>query len=201
MGINAAQASALILAGGQSRRFGSNKAHARVHGKPMVNRVFDVLDACFKDVAISTADPSISFDVPAPHIPDVYPNTGPLSGLYSGFIRTTAPWLFVAAVDLPFITTQAVHLMLEACENTVDGVIATDGKKAQPLFGCYHSRITPALEAFLKQGERAVFSFIKTQNINTVQLPAAVLQNINRPADLPKHQANFKQTGDGTSTR
>lgn len=185
MAISVDEASALLLAGGQSRRFGHNKALAHVDGQPMIKRVYDTLDVCFETVLISTAASDTQFDIPATHIADRYPNTGPLGGIYAGLAYTKHPWLFVSAVDLPFITPAAIHQILSACHPAIDGVIATDGNYPQPLFGCYHTRLATPLKQFLQTGGRAVFRFIEMHTIQTTAMPAKVLTNINYRDDLP----------------
>ncbi len=195
MAIRAEETTALILAGGQSRRFGENKARAQVAGQPMITRVFDVLDACFPTVLISTAIPGISFDLPVQHIPDLYPDTGPLGGIHAGFAHAVSPWLFVCAVDLPFITPEAVHQILTACSDAMDGAMATDNNRAQPLFGCYNTKLAAPIDQFLVAGGRSVFRFLETQNIKTVHVPADVLQNINYPEDLPNQSGKFEADG------
>lgn len=195
MAICADEVAALLLAGGQSRRFGSNKAHAYVDGLPMINHVYNVLDACFPSILISTATPDIRFAMPAQHIADPYANTGPLGGIYAGMMHAQQPWLFVSAVDLPRITSAAVHQILNACHPDIDGVIATDGNHAQPLFGCYHTRLKTPLNQFLQAGERAVFRFIEAHAIQTTEMPAEVLTNVNYPDDLPSGGEKFQANG------
>ncbi len=188
MGIAADQVTALVLAGGQSRRFGSDKAHALIDGRPMAMRVFDMLNACFSTVLISTGHADRTFDIPAKHIADCIPDAGPLGGIHAGLNEiqsTDAMQLFVAAVDLPFITTEAVQQLLQAADDTTDVVMGTDGMQPQPLFGCYHRKLLNPLHRFLANDDRAVRNFLKQLRTRTVLLPGDVLKNINHPADMP----------------
>ena len=49
--------SAAVLAGGESRRFGQDKARALLGGKPLVSHVFETLETLFEDVLIVTNQP------------------------------------------------------------------------------------------------------------------------------------------------
>ena len=73
--------SGAVLAGGESRRFGQDKAHAILAGKPLVTHVVETLQALFEDVLIVTNEPVSyeHFDVTV--VSDIVRGAGSLGGL------------------------------------------------------------------------------------------------------------------------
>ena len=78
---------AAVLAGGESRRFGSSKAHALLGGNPLVRHVLEPLQRLFDDVTIVTQDPAsyASFDVDV--VADILPGAGALGGVLTALVH------------------------------------------------------------------------------------------------------------------
>lgn len=81
---------AIILAGGENRRFQSHKALAEIKGRRIVERTLELLVKHFKAVHISTITPEF-FYLGVPLIGDIVEQRGPMNGIYSSCMCTGAP--------------------------------------------------------------------------------------------------------------
>lgn len=179
----------LILAGGYSRRFGREKAWHLVQGKPMIAHVLDAVSTVVDDIQISvrSLQQATRFERYGSCVVDLYPNHGPLAGIHAGWQQTTTDWLLVVGCDMPFLTSDALRLLLDVAGTTTDAVVGQDADgRLHPLCACYHRRTLPVVTERLAQRQLALTDVLASfQTVRTVCLPSGVLRNINRMRDLP----------------
>ena len=180
---------ALLLAGGQSRRFGSDKAAAEVDGEAMIRRVYRAAAPHVDTVLVAVDHAERRYDLPGPaaYVVDAVPNAGPLAGLVAGLRAADAPWLLALACDLPFLTPDALVPLLRAPRGACEAVVAVDGsERLQPLCALYQvDAIRPVAERYLEEGRRALHALLDVLTVETVALSDEVLRNVNAPSDLP----------------
>ncbi len=175
----------VVLAGGQSRRFGSDKALVLVDGRSLLLRVLDVVSSVTTPVFVSVAERERRYDVAAEHLVDRCPGAGPLAGLHAGLLAATTPWLLLCACDLPFITSELLRRLLLERSDDPDAVLARVDGEPQPVCALYHRRIIAAVEDRLEGKTHSMKGLVdRLPQVRFVDVPAAVLRNINRPSDL-----------------
>jgi molybdopterin-guanine dinucleotide biosynthesis protein A len=96
-----ADCTAVILAGGDSRRMGQDKAMLSLDGKPLLQHVIDAVTQVFPYVMISVRQPRDGLGLP--QIRDAQTHAGPLAGLAAALASIDTPWLFAVACDMPFV--------------------------------------------------------------------------------------------------
>lgn len=208
--------SAAILAGGRSRRFGQDKARFAVAGQSMLQRVAHALQTqanhtpLFNQYLLIGGQNSYP-ELAWPNYPDIYPNTGALGGVHSALFHakqqasaltdvqtaTTAHWVAVSAVDMPFLDATFWRWLLSFihhADTPADSqvIIPQDAHgRLQPLAALYHISMLEVLETALHQQcysvQRALD--LAVQHIVTPQhwpqhTPSSWLANINYPSDL-----------------
>ena len=95
----------LILAGGGARRMGgADKPALEVGGRPLIETVRSALRDAGRIVVVG----------PGGDIAEDPPGGGPLAALAAGLRLCEAPVVAVLAADLPFVTVEAVALLVEA---------------------------------------------------------------------------------------
>ncbi len=178
--------SGLILAGGRSRRFGSDKAAHDIGGQAMIERAFETVSTVTDDVIVSVRYGNQRYEIDAEHVADRYRGLGPLAGLDAGFRRARHDWVFVLACDLPQISHPDVRRLVEHCASGAEAVVAIDAdERPQPLCACYYR---PAAERHVKQllQRRHLSMMGLLQHLDVVKVPLSeeALVNVNRRADL-----------------
>ena len=144
-----ADCTAIILAGGDSQRMGSDKASLLLGEQTLLQRVITTMQQIFPQVIISVRQPRP--DINLPQVCDEQLNAGPLAGLVAGLSRVNTPWAFAVACDMPFVETAVVELLGKRRSNYQAVVPVVQGHP-QPLVAFYASSCLPVMrECLLKQ--------------------------------------------------
>ena len=77
------QIAGIVLAGGRSSRFGSDKGLHPYQGKPLAEHAIDILRPNFPTLIVSTNNPDAYAYLDLPMVTDIYPGCGPIGGIYS----------------------------------------------------------------------------------------------------------------------
>ncbi|WP_395671680.1 molybdenum cofactor guanylyltransferase [Phenylobacterium sp.] len=183
----------LVLAGGRSSRFGSEKAMTQIGGRPMIALCADALEAC--EVLAVSARPASGAAAWAavrglPVLADANGLAhGPLAGVHAGLQWATAAGaeaLATTPCDTPDLPADLLPRLLEALGPDVPGVVATGpGGRLAPLCALWRVSQGPALTAALAGGAHPpVQALLDELGFRHVAFGAGVLTNINTPADL-----------------
>lgn len=182
----------VILAGGKSSRFGSNKALAILHGKPLIKHVADTVTSIFQDCLLVTNTPEQYGFLNMPMVGDRYRNMGPLAGIHTALTKITTPRAFIVACDMPCVSTELIRYLCAIDEQEYDVIIPWHEKGQEPLFGIYHKKAAVVIESYLKQRNCQIIKILEellVRRIDEDELLAitgdfSCFKNINRPADL-----------------
>ncbi len=173
-----------ILAGGRSRRFGSDKARAEIEGLPLILYVAESLADVADSVTVVAREASVYADLGLRTIGDVVRNKGPLGGLLTAIDdRGHDGWVFVTACDWVGIQGCWVRRLLS--ERRAGRVVLFESPRDQPLFGLYHTSVRAAVAKQIELGRLKMLHLL--EEIDIVRVPApdgwnrAV--NLNQPMD------------------
>jgi len=100
---------AIILAGGDSQRMGSDKAKLLLGDQTLLERVIVTMRQMFPEVILSVRQPRPGIELP--QVCDARDYAGPLAGLVSGLGHITTPWAFAVACDMPFVVPELIELL------------------------------------------------------------------------------------------
>jgi molybdopterin-guanine dinucleotide biosynthesis protein A len=101
----------IVLAGGENRRMGKDKAFLRVAGVPMIEHVLRALRKSVERIIIVTNSPGVYASYDALVIPDACNKRGPLTGIYSGLLHSRDEYNVVVACDMPFLNPRLLSYM------------------------------------------------------------------------------------------
>lgn len=137
----------VILAGGQSRRMGFNKAEADMHGQFMLMRMIDKLKEITPSVLVSCGTvvyPYISW----PQVPDEQPQCGPLGGIYSVLKASSTSLNLVVSCDMPLVSTSLLKYIVGCALESVSLITMPIDDEGAPQMMCavYHKDILPFIE-------------------------------------------------------
>jgi len=148
---------AVILAGGESRRMGADKAGTLLHGKPLLQHVLEQLEPLFADIVISVREQRD--DIACAQIIDTSEGRGPMVGMMAALEQVKTPWIFVIGCDMPFASAPLIEL-LAAKRRNHDAVICYAHDRPQPLFGFYATSCLPMMRVRLERGERSMMRLL-----------------------------------------
>ncbi len=143
----ARDACALVLAGGESRRFGSDKALAPFRGEPLIAHVLRGLrQAGFAQIAVAAKLPEkyAAAAGSAELLTDARSVQTPLAGLATGLRASRHALVFACAADMPFAAEPALIDALTAAAAGHDAAVPHAGGSLQPL--CAVWRRQPCLD-------------------------------------------------------
>jgi len=159
LGATDPEAAALVLAGGRSRRFGSEKAMAQIGGRPLIAYAVDAMAACGLEVAVSARAGSGAAAWAGrnglPVLADIAGDgQGPLAGVRAGLLSAADRGfqrLLTAPCDLPAITPE-VLLRLLAAARPGEAVYAASPGGDHPLCAVWPMAAEAALREALADG-------------------------------------------------
>ena len=181
-----------ILAGGGSRRFGSDKAFAYHKGKTLLERTVEKASHLTEDIYILAKKPDLYTSIGCPVLSDSFPVSTPLNGIISIFPYVKG-WLLLLACDIPFFDIGVLDLLWESRDAEKASVIRINGKY-QPFLGLYPRSVLHFWEDAFVRGDfhlqRVVESMprIVYEEYELVQMGFEIssFSNINTPEDLAK---------------
>jgi molybdopterin-guanine dinucleotide biosynthesis protein A len=151
----------LILSGGRSRRFGSDKAQAVLAGQTLAERVVVRARHQVDQLIISTNElsPPAVFEA-YPRLADVIGGSrGPLAGILTGLQwvesnQQDCREIITFSVDSPFFPEDLVVRLLDVNRKRDVPVIASSGGRSHPVFGLWPVSLCQSLRKFMQENER-----------------------------------------------
>ena len=175
---------ALILCGGRSSRMGRDKTLLPAGSGTFLSRAVAFWQPLCCAVLLASGSDSHFDETPGavPQLPDRYPGCGPLAGLHAGLCAAQTPYLLISAVDMPFLTADAVLPLMQGVQGHDACVYLKDGRP-EPLLGAYRcAGCLPVTESLLDAGQLRMAALL--QKLDTVYLQTdtpEVFSNINTP--------------------
>ena len=156
---------ALILAGGDSRRMGQDKATLVLDGRTLLESVTATMQQVFPKVVVSVRQ--LRAGVEVPQVFDEQPASGPLAGLIAGLTQADTPWVFAVACDMPFVTQAAVEY-LASCRGGFQAVVPMVDGYPQPLAAFYAQSALGAMRANMAAGDKSLRGMLQKLEVRYV---------------------------------
>jgi molybdopterin-guanine dinucleotide biosynthesis protein A len=180
----------IILSGGENRRMGTDKAFLKLSGLPLIEHVLRSLKSVFHDLIIVTNAPDHYTAYGVTVVTDAFDLKGPLTGIYSGLMRSTTEYNFVVACDMPYLNPALISYMAGLAEGN-DIVIPSVNGLLEPLHAVYHKRLIPLIEEQIKHDRRRIrdlfgqvqMRYVTEQEIDRVDPGRKSFKNLNTPKD------------------
>lgn len=164
-----------IFAGGQSRRFGGDKAEALLDGKRLIDHVAGALSGQVDALVIcGREEPGHRCLEDRPE-----PGLGPLGGLAAALhfaLREGHDAVLSVGCDIPNLP----DTLLDQLRGEEPAIADT-----QPVIGYWPVALSPLLDEFISGGGRALYAFAEAAGARRIAIEPP-LANINRPVDLEK---------------
>ena len=192
--INKSKTIIVILAGGQSRRFGGGYKTLYTFNKmSILDRIIQNFKKLEVEIVLNANSNEDQFLKTGLHlIKDELENfQGPLAGLCSSMKwvlenRKNIEWIFTSPSDTPFLNKNLVNKFLSTdYNNKTKIVIAKTSNKTHPVIGFWHISLIKSLEEFLAKENRKIMHWVEGQNYEILNFENKNnFFNINTKADL-----------------
>ena len=195
--------SCIVLAGGKSVRLGRDKAFEPFGVGNLLEMVLSRLSLFKSDIILVTnLERTINRLAGFPSVrtvTDVYPEKGPLGGIFTGLSVSMTAYNLVVACDMPFLNVELIKYMIQL-EAGYNVVVPRKGKYVEPLHAVYSRDCRIAMEKLLQQGELEVHKFLPLVKVRYVEDDEIVrfdpqhlsFFNINTENDLKKARELIK---------
>jgi molybdopterin-guanine dinucleotide biosynthesis protein A len=184
---------AVLFAGGTSRRMGADKAALMFAGEPLWSRQLGLLRELQPQTLWVSARSRPAWCPPGIEVVlDEPPSRGPLSGLAATLQRLQTSHLLALAIDLPQMPAGHLH-QLWSLARLGCGVIPMSSKYAEPLCAIYPVEAAVAAKTALAGDDASLQSLAQillrrnhTQSYPLNEAERLLYRNVNTPADLLK---------------
>jgi molybdopterin-guanine dinucleotide biosynthesis protein A len=186
-----AEAAGLVVAGGQSRRMGRDKAVLPWAGSTLLDVALERLRACCTPVGILCGPEPRYADRGVPLVRDLTAGAGPLGAVMSGLTWLGDGIAVFLAVDLPGVPVPLLSRLI-ALAHEADAVVPVTARGPEPLCAVYSTRCLEAVQRRVTRGELKMTSFwpdVRVREVGEDEIsafgdPAALFHNVNTPNDL-----------------
>jgi molybdopterin-guanine dinucleotide biosynthesis protein A len=189
------KATAVVLAGGQSRRMGQDKSSLPLCGRTMLEHIVNQLRPHFDEILISRADSAGQGPPGTRIVADKVRDSGPFMGVVSCLEASSNDLNFIIPCDQPEVDLDLVVQMLRTAEE-FDGVVPMTGPSLyEPLFAVYRKSVLGPAKKLLAAGERRIVNMYPHCNIRFVSVPndpQRIVRNLNTPADYRRFREQFE---------
>ena len=182
---------AVLLAGGEARRMGKDKAEIFFGGQFLWQRQLELLRRLRPEkILVSVRAKPSWLPADAELLLDEPPSCGPLSGLTRALAQMQTSHLVALAIDMPFIQSEQIAVLWRLA--TIGcGVLPMIGDRAEPLAAIYPREAAGDFSAALAGRDfslqRLSRTLVQNGKLSVFQVPARdaeLYQSLNKPADL-----------------
>jgi len=200
--------SAIILAGGLSKRLGQDKGLVKLAGKPLLAHVLDKISNVVDEIVVVVSSESQKrvfeglVKQKAKVTVDIDKAQSPLVGALTGFESVHGQYSLLLSCDAPFISIEIASLLLDLCINRNAVIPRWPNGFIEPLQAAYHTKSAQvAAKKTLENGKMNFQSmiallrgvrYISTMVLKQIDPELLTFFNVNTPDDLKKAESILK---------
>ena len=192
--INKSKTIIVILAGGQSRRFGGGyKTLHKFNNISLLDRIIHNLKKLNMDIILNVNSNENQFLKTGLNLikDDVKNFQGPLAGICASMKwvlknKKDIEWIFTSPSDTPFLNADLVNkFLITKYLNNTKIVLAKAPNKTHPVIGFWHISLIKSLEDFFEEDSRKIMNWVERQNYELLNFENKnYFFNINSKSDL-----------------
>ena len=187
---------AVVLAGGRSRRMRADKAGLDVGGRTLIEHVLAQVEPLVDETLVSVSDGrsagtarGAARRAGARIVADDIPGQGPIAGVLAGLKAARNDACLVVACDIPDIDADLARAMAgAACWSEITVPVGPAGLY-EPLFAIYRKSVITEIEAVLASGERSLLPLFDRCRTAVVRFEdPARIRNLNTRAEYEAYR-------------
>ena len=193
-----------IIAGGQSRRMGRDKALVELGGMSLIKRVIQrSAELGQAETILITNKPADYAHLGLPMFRDALPDKGSLGGIYTALMQATSPAVLVLACDMPFVNADLLRFMMARLDADTDIVVPRVNGYPQALHAIYRKTCIPPIREQLEANRLKIIRFYDQMRVRYLDEadyadldPAGrSFTNLNTPEELAEAERLLAATG------
>lgn len=149
----------VILAGGESKRMGRDKATLEFSGDRLIKKTVHLFKSLFPTVIVISKETDHLKDLDCLVIEDMLPDRGAMIGILTAFNHSVEEAIFVAACDMPFLNKDLISYIISEGAGFDVALPVVAGKK-HPLHALYSRASCEPMSEALKKGKKSLNAFI-----------------------------------------
>jgi len=182
-----------IIAGGQSRRMGRDKAFIELGGMSLIERVIQrSADLGQAETILVANKPADYAHLGLPMHRDALPDKGSLGGIYTALLKATSPAVLVLACDMPFVNAGLLRFMIAQMDAVTDIVVPRVDGYPQALHAIYQKTCIAPIRAQLDANQLKIIRFYDQMRLRYLDeadyaefdAGSRSFANLNTPAEL-----------------
>jgi len=194
---------AIILSGGFSSRFGTDKGLLKIANRSLIMYVTEIASLITDEIFIVTnSNRKIELyskevkNLKIKYFLDLYNDIGPLAGIYTGLINSKKEYSLIIPFDTPFLSKKILFLLIKLCEDKNAIIPRWPNGHIEPLHAVYKTKIAfIAAKDAIANKEKKVSAmiqriddvcYISTNSLRKYDPTLQTFLNINTPLDLEK---------------
>ena len=188
---------AIVLAGGKSKRMGFDKQFLSIDGIYITEYIIDILKPMFNNIILVTNKPEAYKDRDIVLAEDFHKDFGPLGGIHIGLKKSQSLYNYIVACDMPYINKAYIDFMKKKIEEEnykKDAVITRFGNWIEPFNAFYSKALLSQVEESILSEKRKISSLLSMGNVLYIEEEVArvfssdwkMFTNLNTEEDLNK---------------
>ena len=154
----------VVLAGGKSSRFGTNKSLSMLANNKLIEHVINKIDAYFSEILVISNDSSLKLNNQKINIIKdcIKGHLGPLAGIlsamkYANSFKNKYKWIITFPCDTPFFNKIIIEKMIKKSISAKEKIyFVKDKKQRHNIFGLWSTSLEDILEKDLNNNFRKV---------------------------------------------
>ena len=189
--MRAADISGIVLAGGFSRRMGTDKAELKLGELTLLElQVRKLRKIGIPDIMVSGCRKPVEG---TRAIEDIYPHKGPMSGIHACLKAAKTEACLVVSVDVPLFPAEWLARLIQAHDGPV--TMLCHGNEIEPLLAVYDTALASMAEELILSGNRSVRSLFAGSKVKRLEYTGDpdFLLNCNTPEDFEKAKTLYRR--------
>ncbi|MGF7060612.1 molybdenum cofactor guanylyltransferase [Brassicibacter mesophilus] len=153
---------AVILAGGESRRMGFDKQLIKINERRLMDSLINKLKHEFDQIIIVTNKPEYYIGLSDMIVSDIIKGMGPLSGIHVGLKNASSQLVYFIACDMPNINLEYIRHVKEKLKYTdYKACVTRFGEWIEPFNSFYSKDIIRNIEYYLMENRKSIFKLLE----------------------------------------
>jgi len=157
---------AVILAGGKSKRMGKNKELLNINNRRLVEMQISKLERDFEDIIVITNYPQYYHGLNCRTFTDIIKNKGPIGGIYTGLVNSSSLHTYFLACDMPVINIEYIKFLKNNLKKKkYKACITLLGEWIEPFNAFYSKEMIEDVKNYINEGGHSVHKLVKNLNV------------------------------------